>query len=348
MVHGNQRDPQVWGNLLDQALASHAELSPHDMASILWSMSKARYHHETLVKEFARTLSFRAGVTSIVTAMLALDRLGLPTESLRAPFLQQLSGHCQELSFADLRRVLMALARCWKQAAVQQDLLFEICDATADKAIGCDPRDLVAMPQHLGRLQFLHGPLLSASADAVSRLVASRLSVLPLDILRAMDGFLLVAGFLEAGAARAQTLELARKCQLFGGQLLKSSRQSELWNIGSQLLGAEIVSSQVWVLWASEMVQHSPETSRARGVAVLRQQMAKKWSLDRPPEGLQEALQVLLRPQENSAASAWKARFRLAATCSDIALSVVAIHPRLHQLSQCRKIINVCVRVELC
>lgn len=289
MVQGHQRDPKVWGNVLDQALVVHAELSPHDMASILWSMSKARFHHEALVEEFARTLSFRAGVKSIVTAMLALDRLGLPTESLRAPFLQQLSGQCQQLSFGDLRRVLMALARCWQQAAVQQDLLDEICNATADKAVGCDPRDLVAMPQHLGRLRFLHKPLLLVSADAVSKLVTSRLTVLPLDILRAMDGLLLIASLLEGEAARGQTLELVRKCQLFSGQQLKKSRTSELWSIGSQLLGAEIVNSRVWALWVSEMIEQFPEASRARGVSLLRQKMARKWALDRFPDGLEQA-----------------------------------------------------------
>ena len=268
------------------------------MASILWSMSKARFHHEALVEEFARTLSFRAGVKSIVTAMLALDRLGLPTESLRAPFLQQLSGQCQQLSFGDLRRVLMALARCWQQAAVQQDLLDEICNATADKAVGCDPRDLVAMPQHLGRLRFLHKPLLLVSADAVSKLVTSRLTVLPLDILRAMDGLLLIASLLEGEAARGQTLELVRKCQLFSGQQLKKSRTSELWSIGSQLLGAEIVNSRVWALWVSEMIEQFPEASRARGVSLLRQKMARKWALDRFPDGLEQALRIALRPSQ--------------------------------------------------
>ena len=279
----------------------HAELSPHDMASILWSMSKARFHHETLVEEFTRTLSFRAGVKSIVTAMLALDRLGLPTESLRAPFLQQLSGQCQELSFGDLRRVLMALARCWKQAAVQEGLLLEICDATADKAEGCDPRDLVAIPQHLGRLKILHRPLLAASADAVSKLIASRLPVLALDILRAMDGFLLVAPLLGAGPARSHTLELARKCQLFGGQQLRKTQHAELWGIGSQLLGAEIVNVQVWSLWVSEMVVHSPEASRSKGLKALRQQIAKRWGVERPPEGLEQALQVQLRSAHGTA-----------------------------------------------
>ena len=90
----------------------HAELAPQDMASILWSMADARFHHKALVEEFIRSLSFRAGVKSLVTAMLALDRLGLPADSLRAPFLQHLSGQCNDLSFGDLRRVLMALARC--------------------------------------------------------------------------------------------------------------------------------------------------------------------------------------------------------------------------------------------
>eukprot|EP00439_Symbiodinium_sp_Y106_P042212 s873_g5.t1 len=220
----------------------------------------------------------------------------LPTESLRAPFLQQLSGQCQELSFGDLRRVLMALGRCWKHAAIQQDLLNEICNATADKAVGCDPRDLVAMPQHLGRLRFLHKPLLSASADAVSKLVTSRLTVLPLDILRAMDGLLLIASLLEGETARGQTLELVRKCQLFGGQQLKKSRPSELWGIGSQILGAEIINSRVWAVWVSEMIEHLPEASRARGVALLRQKMARKWALDRFPDGLEQALRIVLRP----------------------------------------------------
>ena len=271
------------------------------MASILWSMSKARFHHEALVEEFTRTLSFRAGVKSIVTSMLALDRLGLPTELLRAPFLQQLRGQCQELSFGDLRRVLMALARCWKHSAVQPDLLLEICDATADKAADCDPRDLVAMPQHLGRLKFLHQRLLSASADAVSKLIASRLSVLPLDILRAMDGFLLVAPLVDADPARQHTLELARKCQLFSEQLLGKAKHAELWAIGSHMLGAEIVSVQVWTLWVSEMAQHVPQPSRSKGVVFLRQQMARKWGVDRLPQGLEQSLQFLSRKASRSA-----------------------------------------------
>mmetsp|Transcript_56353 Transcript_56353/g.131653 ORF Transcript_56353/g.131653 Transcript_56353/m.131653 type:complete len:320 (-) Transcript_56353:11-970(-) len=295
MTRRNRRDAQVWGNLLDQALASHAELSPQDMASILWSMSDARFHHEALVEEFARTLSFRAGVKSIVTAMLALDRLSLPTDSLRAPFLQQLSGQCQELSFGDLRRVLMALARCWKHAHVQSELLSELCDATADKAQGCDPRDLVAIPQHLGRLRFLHGPLLAAAADSISQLVSSRLSVLPLDVLRATDGFMLLVPILEAGEAQQRMVELSRKCELFAKHLLRQTKPPELWALGSQMLGAEIVSTEVWSLWVAVMVNRSADVSRFQKIAALRQQMAKQWGLESPPEVLECVLQQTLR-----------------------------------------------------
>merc|ERR1719181_453658 len=94
-----RRQPQLWSNLLDQALASQGELSPQHMAGVLQSMSEARFRHNALLDEFIRSLSYRADVKAMVTAMLAVDRLGLPTDALRASFLQQLSGQCDSLSF---------------------------------------------------------------------------------------------------------------------------------------------------------------------------------------------------------------------------------------------------------
>merc|ERR1712125_197516 len=135
-------------------------------------MSEARYRHQALLDAFVRSLSYRANVKAMVTAMLALDRLALPTDVLRGNFLQQLNGQCEALSFSDLRRVLMALARCWP-GCHHEVLLEELCSEIASKAGHCDPRDLVAIPQHLGRLRFPHPVLLAAAAEAISTLVAS-------------------------------------------------------------------------------------------------------------------------------------------------------------------------------
>ncbi len=161
-------------------------------------------------------------------AMLALERLGLPTESLRAPFLQHLSGQCHELSFGDLRRVLMTLARCTTGGVVQSAQLCEICDAIHEKSTDCDPRDLLVIPQHLGRLQFLHPPLLAQSTHAISRLISSRLTVLPLDVLRAWDGLLLLTSLVE-GEAQDQLKQLATKCKLLGSRMLQEGSTTELW-----------------------------------------------------------------------------------------------------------------------
>ncbi|CAE8621772.1 unnamed protein product [Polarella glacialis] len=294
-----QRDPQLWSNLLDQALAVHGELSPQDMAGVLWSMSEARYQHEALTDEFVRSLSYRANVRAMVTAMLAVDRLGLPTDSLRAPFLQQLSGQCQELGFGDLRRVLMALARCWRHCApVQQELLGELCDAIADKAEDekCDPRDLVAVPQHLGRLRYVHPELLAASARAVAILVSSRLSVLQLDVLRAQDGFLMLEPLIEVPAARYEIGVLAEKCRLLGAKLLRQARAEEIWRIGSQLLGSEVMDTRVWSVWVGEVMRRrEPECGRSRRIAEVRRVMTRQWGLNQAPEGLERALQDALR-----------------------------------------------------
>ena len=297
-----------------------AELGPQDMASILWSMADTRFHHKALVEEFVRSLSFRAGIKSLVTAMLALDRLGLPGDSLRTPFLQHLSGQCHELSFGDLRRVLMALARCRAQRGVQDEQLQEICDAIDEKAWDCDPRDLITIPQHLGRLQFVHCQLLARSTDAVSRMISSRLSVVPLDVLRALDGLLLLAlllkkkrlglggscanrGGLEDGGfedghaesrAESQCIILAKKCRLLAQRLLGNSSWADLWGLGSQLLGSEILQEEVWELWISEVAKRkweaSQKESRSQRLQHLRRQMIAKWNLQSLPEDLELAL----------------------------------------------------------
>ncbi|CAK9044831.1 unnamed protein product [Durusdinium trenchii] len=300
----NNRDPQLWNNLLDQALASHAELAPQDMASILWSMGSARFHHKALVEEFVRTLSLRAGVKSLVTSMLALERLGLPTGSLRAPFLQHLSGQCHELSFGDLRRVLMALARCRKHGAAPQEQFQEICDAIHEKSVDCDPRDLIAIPQHLGRLQFVHSRLLACSTTAISRVISSRLAVLPLDVLRALDGLLLLVPLIESGhnegvTSRNHSLQcalLVKKCGLLARRLLQNASLVDLWSIGSQLLGSDIAQVEVWSLWILEAAQRRkeqrPGESRSHCLRQLRRQMVTRWSLQSLPEDLELALQV--------------------------------------------------------
>ncbi|CAL1172646.1 unnamed protein product [Cladocopium goreaui] len=287
-----RRDPQLWNNLLDQALAAHAELAPQDMASILWSMADARFHHKALVEEFIRSLSFRAGVKSLVTAMLALDRLGLPADSLRAPFLQHLSGQCNDLSFGDLRRVLMALARC--TSSVQSEQLREICDAIHEKAEECDPRDLVAVPQHLGRLRFLHPQLMARSIDAISRLISSRLSVAPLDVLRALDGLLMLASLVE-GEIHDQLKHLATKCKLLSSRMLQEGSTPDLWSIGSQLLGSEIVNAEVWTLWLAEAsdrrLQQHPAESRSQRISRIRRQMMKQWNFS---QSLPEELEIVV------------------------------------------------------
>lgn len=257
-------------------------------------MADARFHHKALVEEFVRSLSFRAGVKSLVTAMLALDRLGLPSDSLRAPFLQHLSGQCSELSFGDLRRVLMALART--SSGQSEDLLREICDAIYEKAEECDPRDLVAVPQHLARLRFLHPPLLARSADAISRLISSRLAVIPLDVFRALDGLLMLASLVE-GEVQDQLKQLASKCKLLSSSMLQSGSTTDLWSIGSQLLGSEIVNTEVWILWIEEAserrLQQHPAESRSQRLSKIRRQMMKQWNF--PSQALPEELEMALK-----------------------------------------------------
>jgi len=293
-----KRDPHLWTNLLDQALSSHAELTPQDMASVLSSMAQARFQHNALLDEFVRSLSYRSNVKAMVTAMLAVDKLGLPTDALRAPFLQQLSGQCDELSFGDLRRILMALARCWQAASVDAEVMDELCNAIVDKSRDCDPRDLVTVPQHLGRLRHLHVPLLSASANAVATLVASRLTVLPLDALRAMDGLLLLTPLLAAAPeAQVKLGELARKCGLLAAALLRHCSPEELWRAGAQLAGAEVAERQVWEVWAHEVLgRRDSESGRTHSAVSIRKRILRQWGLLEPPTGLDFALRVYLRP----------------------------------------------------
>lgn len=292
------RDKQLWSNLLDQALASQGELTPQDMASVLTSMAQARFQHNRLLDEFVRSLSYRSNVKVMVTAMVAVDKLGLPTDGLRRPFLQQLSGSCEQLSFGDLRRVLMALARCWKASPVDQDLLDEICDTLVSKAEDCDPRDLVMVPQHLGRLQHLHMGLLGASANAVATLIASRLAVLPLDALRVLDGLLLLVPLHENAAVRERLGALAQKCRLLARELLRELKSEDLWRTGAQLAGAEVTDHRVWGIWSTEVLGRRDEGTvvRAQRVAQVRKRIRRQWGLGNLPEGLELALRGGAQP----------------------------------------------------
>lgn len=291
---------QLWENLLDQAYQNREEMSPQDMADVLWSMSEARFQHDAILDDFVRNLSHRANVKAMVTAMLALDRLGLPTVALREPFLQQLVGTCDRLSLGDLRRVLMALARCWKAAPAHNDIVNEICAQIADKAVKADPRDLLVVPQHLGRLRLPHAELIAVSAAAIQTILSSRLTVLVLDILRALDGLWLLEPLVATPAGSSHSIrsvvDLAAKCRLFGADLLCQSSREDLWRVGSQLLGAEVTEPRVWVVWAEEVVRRRNEgMSKARGVGQLRQRVVRRWGLQQPPEGLELALRTMLR-----------------------------------------------------
>eukprot|EP00928_Gymnodinium_smaydae_P054687 TRINITY_DN38419_c0_g1_i1.p1 TRINITY_DN38419_c0_g1~~TRINITY_DN38419_c0_g1_i1.p1 ORF type:complete len:260 (-),score=67.62 TRINITY_DN38419_c0_g1_i1:73-852(-) len=256
--------------------------------------------------------------------MLALDRLGLPTDSLRAPFLQQLSGNCEALSLTDLRRVLMALSRCWRSASPEAEhagLLEELCSALASKAAlaslggsspgaaGFDPRDLLVVPQYLGRLRFPHPDLVSLCADSIATLVRSRLAVLPLDALRALDGLRMLerlpasehfpASAGDEALRRAGLGALAAKCRLLAAELLRGAESEELWAVGSQLLGAEISEPEVWSVWASEALAREAEgaAALAQRVVQLRRRAARRWRLPQAPEGLELALSALLAQQ---------------------------------------------------
>lgn len=309
-ARGRRRQPQLWSNLLNQALETSGELSPQDMASVLWSMSEVRYQHRALMDDFVRSLSFRADVKAMVTAMLAVDRLGLPTDALRAPFLQHLAGQCEHLSFGNLRRILMALARCWQQpqAPVQEELLEELCDAIVEKAHNCDPRDLLAVPQHMGRLRYLHRGLFTTSTSAVATLVSSRLTVLPLDVLRALDGLLLLQALVEAERPRQQLGQLAEKCKLMARQLLRGEDLGPLWRTGARLYGAEVVEPRIWSLWAAEVVgRRDLGVGKAQGIQHLRRRAQRQWRVPQAPEGLEVALQGLLREDSMAAPPAFSA-----------------------------------------
>lgn len=282
------RDQQLWTNLLGQALAQHEEFAPQDMASVLWSMSEGRYRHDGLINEFVRSLAYRASVKTMVTAMLALDRLELPTAGLRGPFLQQLGGQCESLSFGECRRILMALARCCRHAAVPEDVLSELCATIVLKSHDTDPRDLVAVPQHLGRLRYPHAGLLYISTQAIGSLVASRIGILPLDALRAFDGLILLLPLYAGGggetavASRERIIAIARKCKLLGADLARGLDDRELWALGSQLVGAEVKEPQVWAVWAREAAVHrcpegKPATQHARGV---RRRVVRQWGAE--------------------------------------------------------------------
>mmetsp|Transcript_30490 Transcript_30490/g.90376 ORF Transcript_30490/g.90376 Transcript_30490/m.90376 type:complete len:356 (+) Transcript_30490:49-1116(+) len=295
-ARAKRRQPRLWTNLLGQAMETSAELSPQDMANILWSMSEARFQHHALLDDFVRSLSHRADVKAMVTAMLAVDRLGLSTDTLRAPFLQNLSGECLRLSFGDLRRILMALARCWQSASVHSELLDEICGAIVAKSENCDPRDLVAVPQHLGRLRYVHRQLFTTSTAAIATLVSSRLAVIPLDVLRAFDGLLLLLRLREVQAVRERLEALAGKCRLLAQQLLRREPLQSLWSVGAQTLGAEVAEPRVWAVWAAEVLERREAgVGRARCVAQMRKRIRRQWSIRQPPEGLEVALQGLLR-----------------------------------------------------
>lgn len=282
------RDEQLWTNLLDQALVHHEEFAPQDMASVLWSMSEGRYRHAGVTNEFVRALAYRASVKTMVTAMLALDRLELPTDGLRGPFLQQLGGQCESLSFGDCRRILMALARCCRHAAVPEDLLNELCASIILQSHDCDPRDLIAVPQHLGRLRYPHAGLLVISTKAISSLVASRLGVLPLDTLRALDGLIMLlpligTGGVETSASNCEPIiSLARKCRLLGADQARALSDQELWALGAQMLGAELKEPQVWAIWAREVALHRcPEgVLSSQHMRKVRRRVVRQWGAE--------------------------------------------------------------------
>jgi len=284
------RDRNKWANLLDQALESHAELSAKDMAGVLWSMSEARFRHDGVIDEFVRSLRYQANVSAMVTAILAVDRLGFSTEALRTPFVQQLGGSCDKLGFADLRRVLMAFARCWQASRVDPQLLEELCNCIVERAATSDPRNLIAVPQHLGRLRFPHPMLTATASSSIATVIASRLTVAPLDVLRALDGFLLLVPLLTDRSQEKIAL-LGSKCSLLAARLFSDISHDELWRLGAQVFAAEIVDHRVWCVWTEEMAsRRAPGQGSAQHLAGIRKRIMRQWNVQGLPSGLEMAL----------------------------------------------------------
>jgi len=232
----------------------------------------------------------------MITAMLALDRLEMPTDALRAPFLQELTGNCEHFNFGDLRRILMALARCWQTAPLQHAPVDEICAQIVEKARDCDPRDFVAIPQHLGRLRRPHPELTVLAVNEVAGLVSSRLGVLPADMLRAFDGLLLLEPLIEKPALHAKVTILATKCRLLAGDLLKQGSSEDNWMVGSRLLGGEIAEPRVWSVWVEEFVRRRPaDSSRAMAITEVRREAVRRWRVKQPPKGVELAMRGALR-----------------------------------------------------
>merc|ERR1719498_641378 len=101
--------------------------------------------------------------------------------------------------------------------------------------------------------------------------------MLPLDVFRAMDGFILLVPIVADGPGRERLALLSTKCPLLAARILQQCSEDDLWKTGRQLLGVDISETIIWCVWVEEVIaRRAALESRAQRGVSARKRIAKQ------------------------------------------------------------------------
>lgn len=270
-------------------------LLPQHIAQVIKAFAYVGYRNRQILGEFSEALCDTSDVKSMVSALISLQKLEMPYHRLQHTFLGSLQGNTANLSFADLRFVLIALGRLNIR---NLSLLTEIYQNIARSAreqesngYAIDSREFLIFPFIVGKLQFYHDGVLDLTFQKIGGLVRARIPCAPMDAALCYEGWLRMNGEAE---------EFTRACtktSTYARFVFSRCDTARLLETGAGFATVGIQQEDVWNLWADEIETRLP---KLKSVSQLHALIDLFESLGRSTQKVRQAIVELERAGKSS------------------------------------------------
>eukprot|EP00388_Colpodella_angusta_P038251 GDKK01043929.1.p1 GENE.GDKK01043929.1~~GDKK01043929.1.p1 ORF type:complete len:511 (-),score=72.74 GDKK01043929.1:602-2134(-) len=288
---------KVWDVLAKSVVVERDHLLPQHIAQVLRSFSDIGYRNKDVLDCFSDSLCDTADIKAMVSALISFQKLEFSVERLQQIFLGSLQGNTHELSFADLRFILIALGRLNIRNI---PLLQEICHNTAQRAreqekagYAIDSREFLVFPYAVGKLQFYHDGILELTFSKIGGLVRSRIPCAP------MDAAVCFEGWLRMNSESEEFKKACEKTSTYVRFVFSRTPTVKLVETGAGFSSIGIQKKEVWSLWCDEM--ESQRLSKLKSKAQVEALVELFEALGRETQKVRQRLVEIEREEKQKA-----------------------------------------------
>eukprot|EP00916_Digyalum_oweni_P026560 GHVL01043621.1.p1 GENE.GHVL01043621.1~~GHVL01043621.1.p1 ORF type:complete len:373 (-),score=81.43 GHVL01043621.1:652-1770(-) len=268
----NKKNKIIYIKLAKNIIDSKEEFMANHAAAVMCIYAKAGMRHEKLCQILTKIVLNNPDIRSCASSIMALYKLEF--ENLRITvqdkLFDALIGRLHELSFMDLRQVLILIARvrydcnfmdelCYamttrlkiemaKAAEIKQHRLVYLRDLRTkedDKIVLPKHEDFLIITYCLGVLNQSESRLFSFCLDKIAIVFNNRLKSEYLDAFEVLEGLHLTNN------SKAKTL--LPKCIYYCTHVLTIASSFELLKLAEDLKAVEITRKEIWDIWCDEV-----------------------------------------------------------------------------------------------